>query len=63
MAALEAHKRRTVQRTAAGPREATIMGDREIPYRVLKQVMAACGRAGYERISLAVLQKPPPREG
>jgi len=62
MAALEAHKRSSVQRTGSGPREVTIMGDREIPYRVLKQVMAACGQAGYERISLAVLQKQP-REG
>jgi biopolymer transport protein ExbD len=39
-------------------REATIMGDREIPYRLLKKVMATCTQAGYRRISLAVLQKP-----
>ena len=39
-------------------REATIMGDREIPYRLLKKVMASCTAAGYGRISLAVLQKP-----
>lgn len=38
--------------------EATIMGDREIPYRLLKKVMATCTAAGYGRISLAVLQKP-----
>jgi biopolymer transport protein ExbD len=39
-------------------REATIMGDREIPYRLLKKVMATCTQAGYGRISLAVLQRP-----
>ena len=39
-------------------REATIMGDRKIPYRVLKKVMATCTAAGYGSISLAVLQKP-----
>ena len=39
-------------------REATIMGDRGIPYRVLKKVMASCTDAGFARISLAVLQKP-----
>jgi len=37
--------------------EATIMGDKEIPYRLLKKVMASCTQAGFERISLAVLQK------
>jgi biopolymer transport protein ExbD len=39
-------------------REATIMGDKEIPFRLLKKVMASCTRAGFNRISLAVLQKP-----
>ncbi|HUT42299.1 MAG TPA: biopolymer transporter ExbD [Gammaproteobacteria bacterium] len=38
--------------------EATIMGDREIPFRLLKKVMASCTKAGFNRISLAVLQKP-----
>ena len=40
-------------------REATIMGDKEIPYRIIKKVMASCTAAGFARISLAVLQKPP----
>jgi biopolymer transport protein TolR len=40
-------------------REATIMGDKEIPYRIIKKVMASCTEAGFSRISLAVLQKPP----
>jgi biopolymer transport protein TolR len=38
-------------------REVTIMGDRDIPYRLLKKVMATCTAADYGRISLAVLQK------
>ncbi|MCG6899980.1 MAG: biopolymer transporter ExbD [Gammaproteobacteria bacterium] len=40
--------------------EATIMGDRDIPYKILKQVMASCTEAGIAHISLAVLQKPLP---
>ncbi len=38
-------------------REATIMGDKNIPFRLLKKVMASCTQAGFNRISLAVLQK------
>jgi biopolymer transport protein ExbD len=43
---------------APANREATIMGERKIPYRVLKKIMATCTASGYGRISLAVLQKP-----
>ena len=35
----------------------TIMGDKQTPFKVLKKVMASCTAAGYERISLAVIQK------
>jgi biopolymer transport protein TolR len=38
-------------------REVTIMGDKAIPYRLLKKVMATCTDADYGRVSLAVLQK------
>ena len=38
-------------------REVTIMGDREIPYRLLKKAMATATQADYGKISLAVLQK------
>jgi len=41
---------------AAG-REVTIMGDKEIPYHLLKRVMATCTDADYGQLSLAVLQK------
>ena len=38
-------------------REVTIMGDKDIPYRLLKKVMATCTGSDYGKISLAVLQK------
>jgi biopolymer transport protein ExbD len=38
-------------------REVTIMGDKDIPYRLLKKVMATCSASDYGLISLAVLQK------
>jgi biopolymer transport protein ExbD len=41
----------------AAEREVTIMGGKEIPYRLLKRVMATCTDANYGRLSLAVLQK------
>jgi len=37
--------------------EVTIMGNKEIPYRLLKKVMATCTEAGFGKISLAVMQK------
>lgn len=37
--------------------EVTIMGNKKIPYSVLKKVMATCTEAGYGRIALAVMQK------
>lgn len=58
--ALEAQTARTLQRAdaeGAANREVTIMGDREIPYHILKRVMATCTDADYGRLSLAVLQK------
>lgn len=48
--------RRTAENDVAN-REVTIMGDRDIPYRLLKKVMATCTESDYGRISLAVLQK------
>ncbi len=38
-------------------KEITIMGDRQIPFKLLKKVMASCTSAGFEKISLAVVQK------
>ena len=41
-------------------REITVMGDKSLPYDILKKVMATCTDADYGRISLAVLQKDKP---
>lgn len=38
-------------------REVTIMADKEIPYQLLKKVMATSTAANYGQLSLAVLQK------
>jgi len=38
-------------------REVTILGDRELPYHLLKRVMASCTAAEFGQISLAVVQK------
>ena len=54
------NKRRVLQATAtpgAPAPEVTIMGNKEIPYRLLKKVMATCTEAGFGKISLAVMQK------
>jgi biopolymer transport protein ExbD len=48
------------QATRAGAktkRELTVMGDKEIPYRLLKRIMLTGAAADYETISLAVLRK------
>ncbi len=41
-------------------REITVMGDKSLPYDVLKKVMTTCTDADYGRISLAVMQKDKP---
>jgi biopolymer transport protein TolR len=50
---------RQATRDDAENREVTIMGDKEIPYQLLKRVMATCTEANYGRLSLAVMQKAP----
>lgn len=39
------------------PGEVTIMGDRQIPYTLLKKIMKTCAMANYTDISLAVIHK------
>lgn len=61
-AALERQTAQAVRRQSKddiAKREVTIMGDKRIPYRLLKKVMATCTAADYGRLSLAVLQKAP----
>lgn len=55
---LTAQKRRVV--TADGKpvaRKVTIMGDKKIPFALLKKIMLTCTKANYTNISLAVLRK------
>ena len=58
--ALKSQNDRVLRRAAADDvagRAVTIMGDKEIPYRLLKKVMATCTESDYGQISLAVLQR------
>jgi len=41
----------------AESKEVTILADKSIPFEVVKRVMTSCTLQGYERISLAVIQK------
>jgi biopolymer transport protein ExbD len=41
----------------AESQEVTILADKTVPFSVVKKVMSTCTGEGYERISLAVLQK------
>ena len=38
-------------------REITIMGDKEVPFSLIKRVMQICSSAGFNQISLSVIQK------
>jgi biopolymer transport protein ExbD len=42
---------------AEGDREITVMGDKALPFDVVKKVMATCTAAYYSKISLAVMRK------
>jgi biopolymer transport protein ExbD len=58
-AALQSQTDRTLRQDAredVAGREVTIMGDKEIPYSLLKRIMATCTDAEYGQLSLAVLQ-------
>jgi len=58
--ALKAQTDRALMRAAAtdlSAREITILGDKDVPYRVLKKVMATCTDADFGKLSLAVIQK------
>lgn len=47
----------TAAQNAPAEREVTIMGDRQLPYNVLKKIMATCTQANFGKVSLAVLEK------
>ena len=48
---------RTAQKTDASKREVTIMGDKSIPYSVLKKIMLTCSEAEYGKVSFAVVER------
>jgi biopolymer transport protein ExbD len=57
---------RQLERTRIVPEEADaavhevmIMGDKSIPFALLRKVMLTCTRAGYAHISLSVIQRAP----
>lgn len=63
--ALERQNQRRILQSVADknkPLEVTIMGNKSIPYRLLKKVMATSTEAGFGKISLAVMQKAAARE-
>ena len=53
----EAARRLPVREAGQDRGEITILGNKTIPFALLKQVMATCTAAGFGRISLAVEQK------
>jgi len=58
-AELDAISARQVVRAdnAANARAVTIMGDKQIPYQLLRKVMATCAQASFTDVSFAVRQK------
>jgi len=53
----QAQKNDKNTKAADGGGEITIMGDKEIPYALLKKIMLTCTQANYTHISLAVMYK------
>ena len=54
----QAGRRRLAPRENDTPaREVMIVGDKSIPFALLRQVMRTCAQAGYEDISLSVIQR------
>lgn len=47
------------EKTIIDSGEVIIFADKVLPFELLKKVMSSCTRAGYEKISLAVIQKAP----
>ena len=57
---LEAAKKNVIgisTKAIAESREVTILSHKTVPFKVLRKVMSSCTFAGYEKISLAVIQK------
>lgn len=50
----QAKRKRVLNEPGSTERPVTIMGDREIPYKLLKRIMLTCTQTGYSQVSLAV---------
>jgi len=50
-------KHRNFRKDTGKIHQVTIMGDQNIPYRILKKVLASCRQANYNNISFAAYQK------
>lgn len=50
----QAKRKRVLRDANSDQRPVTIMGDREIPYKLLKRIMLTCTQTGYSQVSLAV---------
>ena len=61
--ALAAQTVRLIDSASETDKEVTIIGDRALPYSLLRKVMATCTEADYGRVSLAVMQKTPDAAG
>ncbi len=51
----QAQRNRNMQSDGGAGGDITIMGDKQIPYLLLKKIMVTCTKAGYTNISLAVI--------
>lgn len=58
-AELDYHAGRALIKDAKGKvgKDITIMGDKDIPFKLLKKVMVTCARANYGNIAFAVMPK------
>lgn len=54
---LQAGRQVIRQESQAQTKAVTIMGDKHIPYKLLRKVMVTCARANFSEVSFAVLRK------
>lgn len=45
------------ERTVSDSTEVTVLAHKAIPFEILRKILSSCTHAGYEKISLAVIQK------
>jgi len=57
LVAQNARSLNAAQKTDISKREVTIMGDKSIPYSVLKKIMLTCSEAQYGKVSFAVVER------